>query len=263
MCKFRQNILNLFVGFNRMVTSLISYFWNYMKEGPEKISHIISIIIFPLICITFVSSCIQSKGFNNQLKNSNILSIYQATDRCIYLNDLRGGDRLSYEYLLNIKIQTEDNEVKEIINSQLKFLKSFYKNSAQYAGDTNKVWICREHVVCGAKDGKETRNNYDLKHVLEHAKINIYPKFSTRVAVAYLFGSTERYKKFNDCEKKKVISALIKLMDKNSEISLLVNKTALDSFKSLMPEFEDDTLFAFELAIIYGEKYKKSLQCKK
>src|SRR3989338_8695440 len=227
--------------------SLLHLLWQKICSiGLERWSYIVTIFVFPIICVTFFLSWSQSKDTTAQLRNSNILSIYEAADRCIYFNNFRGGDRSSYEFLLEISKMPGDERVEEVTSSQIRFVKNFYKASERYAENSDDMFVCRQSKDCGGDDGKETRDNYDLKNALDHADINIYPKFSSRVAAAYLLGSNKMYEKFDDCEKKEVLASLIKLMKKDSETSLFVSKTALDSFAGLVNDFNKNDIFDFE-----------------
>ncbi len=215
----------------------------------EKAVQICTIGAFLLIFWQIREGNEQTKLFRGQVSSLNKILVFQLADRCLWPY-YDGGDRASYFTLLDMKVTIDDRSLKKVIEGKLKEIKERYQVSERFVSQQRAV--CKLNVPHCTET--EQPGDFTLKNVLDHMK---YPEPISRARAAYLLGTDKKYleesiKKDNEIQFSDILKELIKHIDENQETSLLVSKTALDSFVNLTGYRRND-VFDFAGALEYGK----------
>jgi hypothetical protein len=162
-----------------------------------------------------------------------------------------GGDRRSFEILLSF-MQTTDHKIKEILNSEMEAIKSFYNISDLIFFIENPISICK-NVRPGERacsQGFEPAIGYNADNVFNH--LIDRPLWTERARAACLLRNirdsknTDKDKIINN--KEEFYNKLISLLDGEKENSLFVSVMALNTYKELT-RYPGSGIFDFAGAI--------------
>ena|SRR3989338_9373 len=177
------------------------------------------------------------------------VSIYQLADRCVWADT--GGDRSSFQTLINLRKQTE-GDVRALIDFKIKEIEKDYKNSEYFVKQLRAV--CKAHTKTECEEW-EHYDTFNYDNVLGQTTDDRF--WTGRAKAMYFFGNRDRFNaELSPENKQKVLEHLIERIKKENENSLIVSKTALESFDKLVDEYQAKDIFDFQGALEYWNKRK-------
>jgi len=246
-----------------LIISIIRLLWHLKQVNRETLSpeekrdkkidtfaKYVTICAFVIITFTFILNYHQSKLVRREISLSTHISILQLIDQAMWQHN--GGNRSSY---LILKKLQKDPQLKKSLDLQI----SNIENS--YEGVITKIYVERLPVVCNyvttpgglpCSEGLATKDNLQIFNLINHLNPKLAPLWQERAKAAYLLRFIENAKDYDaykeEAKRKQIYEELINRMKEENEVSLLVSKMALDTYRSLTKS-KSGGVFDFESVI--------------
>jgi len=231
------------------IAGLWNKWWSgrLLREKVEEVSWGATIIAFVILVVQFCGSNENMRLLRQQTLMLTNVSIYQLADRCVWADT--GGDRSSFQTLINLRKQTE-GAVWDLIDFKIKEIKRNYKNSEYFVKNLRAV--CKAHTKTECEEW-EQYDTFDYDNVLGQTTDDRF--WTGRAKSAYFLGNKEKFAHLSGEYKQKVLQQLIDRIKQENENSLIVSKTALESFDKLVDDYQikDNDIFDFQGALEYWQ----------
>src|SRR3989338_234126 len=221
----------------------------------DTIRSLVIILAFPLTLGLLKDVASKNKDIERDIGN--------VVERIDNLKQDAKSDKLYYSSLVKAKNETIDTLERSYFEKRILSFKIYFLNNEDFV---KKIHLCKPNVNCTEYETEQFNNIESIYDQREHSL------WVTKAKVAYLlrFTTSEVLKKTNEVSGRnldweKIIGALLDRMTSREEF-LVVSKTALDSFRSLVPDFKrispvpskdnPATVFDFDEAIAYWNNNK-------
>ena len=244
---------------------LLSGIRNCLKSDEKRLETVGSLVV--ILALPLTMGLLENVVSKNKEIEKDINRVYERIDELKRSSD--GKDKSFYNNLLREKKVSTDPVEKGILESQIR---SFRLNYLATEDSVKRIPLCKFHVDCALPGNQETEQSEIIDGIYKQ-KTHSY--WVTRAKVAYLlrFVTNERIKKTNEVSDEKINweKIMVSLFDRmaSEEEQLIVSKTALDSFRILVPDFWEvspaptmknpETIFDFNKAIEYWNKNKVNI----
>jgi hypothetical protein len=117
-----------------------------------------------------------------------------------------------------------------------------------------KDWrfVCKQQTKDECDNEFEDYGNFDYENVLRQTRDERF--WQGRARAVYLLGNKKSFDQLSGSIQLRVLEHLIERIKEENENSLIVNKTALESFDQLVDDYRDEDVFAFQAALDYWDK---------
>ena len=255
-------LLLVFFIFGTLSSVLVSGIKECLGSDQRRLETIRSLVI--ILALPLTMGILENVVSKNKEIDRKISKVFERID------DLKrnssGQDKAFYKNLLTERKAAIDPNETSIWESQIR---SFQLNYLNTEDSVKSIPLCKPHVNCAQI---ETEQFETVANIYSQRKHDFWV---TRAKVAYLlrFTTDERIRKTNEVSDQKfdwekIITSLIDRMASEEEY-LIVSKTALDSFRMLVPNFREVspsptkenpvTVFDFDKAIEYWKANKTSI----
>lgn len=258
----KQNVMLFAVFFIIGLLSpvLISGIKDCLRPNDKRLEIIKSLVI--ILALPLTLGLLENVVSKNREIEKDIGKVFERIDE---LKKSSGGkDRAFYDNLLREQASATDPIGKSILELQIKSFQSSYLETEAFV---KRIPLCKFHVDCRLPGNQETEQSEIINGIYAQ---RTHSYWGTRAKVAYLlkFTTNERIRKTNEVSNEKLDwgKIIVALLDRmaSGEDQLIVSKTALDSFRFLVPDFNGispaptkqnpETIFDFDKAVEYWNK---------